>query len=313
MHPRRITASSASPLSIRHTPRPQNPHMNALDPIPFDELPRGSSSHPARGARFIAEVLDDSGIDAASDLYDEALELAREGQLGKARDRLRMLLCLDPHDAQAHLLLAKVLGSQGRWPDALAELDASSACGLRLPPTLRESYEANRDAAARDTRSEKVAEASRAELHALREEARRLRAENTRLERGLREQTDRTRLWTSATAIVAGVGVIVLLAGAVFGDDSPEGAAEQPVAEAAEEIAVEVPPAVEEAAPIEEIVAPAPAGPRTYTVQKGDNLGGIARKTLGASSRWPELQAANQDVPGEGIDLQVGMDLIIPD
>ena len=66
--------------------------MNALDPIPFDELPRGSSSHPARGARFIAEVLDDSGIDAASDLYDEALELAREGQLNKARDRLRMLL-----------------------------------------------------------------------------------------------------------------------------------------------------------------------------------------------------------------------------
>ncbi len=189
----------------------------------------------------------------------------------------------------------------------------ATACGCSCAwtpttPSLRESYEARRDAAARDTRSEKVAAASRAELHALREEARRLRAENTRLERGLREQTDRTRLWTSATAIVAGVGVIVLV-----GDSDTEPVAEVPAAAAIEEIAVEAPPVLEEAAPVEEIVAPVPAGPRTYTVQKGDNLGGIARKTLGASARWPELQAANQDVLGDGIDLQVGMELVVPD
>ena len=146
--------------------------MNALE---FNELKRGSGE--SRGVQAIAQAI--NGMDATSELYDEAVELAREGNLGRARDRLRMLLCLDPHDAQAHLLLGKVFGAQGRWTDALTELEAASACGLRLPEGLREGFENKRDASQRN-RSEKVVARVNNELHALREEARRLRAENSR-------------------------------------------------------------------------------------------------------------------------------------
>ena len=125
-------------------------------------------------------------LDATSELYDEAVELAREGSLARARDRLRMLLCLDPHDGQSHLLLAKVFGAQSRWTDALSELDQASACGLRVPEGLRETFENKRDASQR-SRSEKVVARTTSELLALREEARRLRTENNRLERESRE------------------------------------------------------------------------------------------------------------------------------
>lgn len=43
---------------------------------------------------------------------------------------------------------------------------------------------------------------------------------------------------------------------------------------------------------------PAPPPPRTYTVQPGDTLWAIAKRTLGDGSRWRELYQANQDVIG---------------
>lgn len=299
--------------------------MNALE---FNELKRGSGE--SRGVQAIAQAI--NGMDATSELYDEAVELAREGNLGRARDRLRMLLCLDPHDAQAHLLLGKVFGAQGRWTDALTELEAASACGLRLPEGLREGFENKRDASQRN-RSEKVVARVNNELHALREEARRLRAENSRLEREVRDQGDKARLWMSATAVVSGLGLFALLIGAVFGgDEEPEALAEASTVtevdvNAAGLIAPEPTPAVTDAAPVEaeevtEVAeaaevepppAPEPTGPRTYIVTRGDNLSAVSKKVYGTSTRWEAIRDANAAVLNGGIDLQVGMELVIPE
>ena len=292
--------------------------MTALE---FNELKRGSGE--AQGVQRIAQAI--SNLDATSELYDEAVELAREGSLAKARDRLRMLLCLDPHDGQGHLLLAKVFGAQSRWTDALSELDQASACGLRVPEGLRETFENKRDASQR-SRSEKVVARTTTELLALREEARRLRAENNRLERESREMGDKARLWMSTTAVVSGLGLFALLVAAVFGGSADD---VEPVEEALTQVPIEVPvelpidgpttatttvttgalaPEPELAAVTEPVVQP-----RTYTVTKGDNLGAISKKVYGTTTRWQDIRDANAAVLGGGIALQVGMELTLPD
>jgi len=43
---------------------------------------------------------------------------------------------------------------------------------------------------------------------------------------------------------------------------------------------------------------PAPATPKTYTVQRGDSLWTIAKRLLGSGSRWKELYEANRRVIG---------------
>lgn len=81
----------------------------------------------------IAKTLENAGVDATTLLYDEALSLAKQGLLGAARDRLRMLLCLDPEDGDAHLLLAKVFIAQQNWCEARDQLAAT----LQVPPYLQ--------------------------------------------------------------------------------------------------------------------------------------------------------------------------------
>ena len=92
--------------------------MHAAQQIPFNELPRGNGESGA--VRELSELLDTQGYDAATRLYDEALCMAREGHLGRARDRLHVLLCLNPDDAQGHMLLTKIYGAQKRWQEAIA-------------------------------------------------------------------------------------------------------------------------------------------------------------------------------------------------
>lgn len=280
--------------------------MSAIDSIPFDEDPRGEG---ARGARYIAEVLEDRGVDATADLFDEAVELARSGQLNKSRDRLRMLLCLDPHDGQAHLLLAKVFVAQKRWNDGVSQLDAAVACGVRLPEGLRESVAAQRDKSSRSTRDDKVMAATRGELHALREEARRLRAENTRLERNVRDLNDKARLWMSATTVVGVVCILALIGSVIAGDEASE---TNPVAEDVP-VQVDPPPVVEEIVPPIVEAAPAPVGPRIYVVSRGDNLSAVSEKVYGTSVRWEQIRDANENVLHGSNALQVGMELVIPD
>jgi len=62
-----------------------------------------------------------------------------------------------------------------------------------------------------------------------------------------------------------------------------------------------------------EATAPAKAAPaKTYTVQPGDTLFAIARKTLGDGGRYTEIQALNADILPDANKLSVGMVLKLP-
>ncbi len=109
--------------------------------LAFNEYPRANTEVGA--TERIARVLQESGVDAPASLYDEALLFAKDGKLAAATDRLRMLLCLDPGDADAALLLGKVLAARGKWQEALSYVDAAVNHGAVPPPGLREQIEAS--------------------------------------------------------------------------------------------------------------------------------------------------------------------------
>ena len=86
-----------------------------------------------------------------------------------------------------------------------------------------------------------------------------------------------------------------------------------------EEVVVETTASLEteSSGPEPELAPPPPpeeeALPRTYTVRKGDNLSQISKKVYKTSTRWEEIRDANTATLNGGIDLQVGMELIIPE
>ncbi|MCB9760186.1 MAG: LysM peptidoglycan-binding domain-containing protein [Alphaproteobacteria bacterium] len=212
-----------------------------------------------------------------------------------------MLLCLDPHDGDAHLLLGKVFAAQGRWPDALSQLDAAGACGVPVPEALRRTVEAGLQVERADDHGERVAARAQSELRALREETRRLRSENARLSQQIHHAERRSQRWAVTTAAVAGVCALLLAATLVLGPTPDEA---EPVAEV---------PAAAPAPAARPAVAPAGPAARTYTVVSGDNLSKVAEKVYGQSTRWKDIAAANQDQLNGSIDLQVGMVLRIPE
>ena len=326
--------------------------MSELSHLAFDELPRGVGG--AGATEKIARALHDSGIDAPSTLYDEALALARQGRLAPATERLRMVLCLDPTDAEAALLLGKVLAGRGLWQEALAQLDGASANGTVLPPGLRDQVETKlrkhiEDAEAHRAR---IAARERGEIKSLRSEAKRLRSDNASLEQQVDDLGGRVRVWSSATALIAGAACALLLVSLLFGG-------EQEVAPVAEisapsaDVGVATTTAGSAAPPILEPIAPTPsdvavtpgdtttttvvvpastalppAAPvvsapvvetpvatgssQTHVVGKGDTLGKIAREYYGKSSAWPTIQKANKPLLGDSEALSIGMKLVIP-
>ncbi len=295
--------------------------MHAHDSIAFDERPRGQG--PIQAVQHIAQALEDQGLDAPSALFDEALGLARDGHLGRARDRLRMLLCLDPNDARAHLLLAKVFAAQKKWAEALGELDTAAACGLKVSNSLRGLLEQARteELQRAEERTEQVKARQDGELKALREEARRLRTENTRLGRWARAEQRKAWTWTGVAT------VMTVLAGMTFlwgGSSTPaEARVDEPIAEVSNpapatatltEVTTPVVPDTASPPTVFEAPEPVPSTPRyqTYLVESGDTLGKIARRYYGASHRWPELLEANKAVLNGSEALQIGMELRIP-
>ena len=310
-----------------------------MSTLAFDDVPRTNRTLDA--TQRIARVLDESGINARASLYDEALHLAKEGHLSQATERLRMLLVLDPTDGDAALLLGKVLVSRESWQEALQWLDTATANGAMLPPGLREKAEASFHRSVEDAESvrARLAARERGELQSLRGEAKRLRSENAALETEVLALRSRNRLWSGASAVLTGVSLalgVALLVLDVFSADEPEPVApptasvralvEEPapvvastpiVAPApvvAAAPAVVQPPVVETAQPT--VAPPAPEKPaavaRTHRVRRGDTLGRLAREYYGSSANWPKIQKANAQLLGESIDLQVGMDLVIP-
>ncbi len=258
----------------------------------------------------ISRVLDGAGLDVGHALYDEAVDLARQGLLGPAHDRIRMLLCLDPDDGAAHLLLAKVLVAQTRWCEALAHLDAARESGQQVPPSLQAEVESNLDRATPDGQVARAA-AHQNEMRALRDETRRLRIENTRLLRDRKVLKSRVNVWSVSTAILAGVSIVLLAflwtgVGAGAGEAGPSVASAHPVVLPAQ-AAVQATLLAATAAP-----PAAPAGPRHHVVAEGDTLYRIAARYYGDASSWERIRAANPGRVSRGTGLTVGDELLIP-
>ncbi len=208
--------------------------------VQFDDPPRGAPQDGQPATERIAATLKSAGIDAPNSLYDEALGFAREGHLGQAQARLQMLLCLDPDDADALLLMAKVHAAQGRPADAIARLDAAVAAGGLPPAGFREHLEAaiRAERAREEEHRARIAAREQGEIRSLRNETRTLRSEQVRLETEITESRVRERNWKYAalgTSIVATLVILLLVAtrGRDEGATTALAAAPAPVAEAA--------------------------------------------------------------------------------
>lgn len=294
----------------------------SADLTSFDDAPRPGAEPDGNAPSRFGKVLGDAGIHVPSTLYNEALALAREGHLGQAQARLQMLLCLDPDDGEAHLLLAKVHTAQGRWNEALTRLDAAVSAGVVPPAGLREGLEGQirSERSREEEHRARVAARELGELKALRHETRSLRGETIRLETEVGEGRERERAW-KLLAIAAGVfGTLVILFLIV---SAPSAAVAIPSEAAAPaEAQVAAPPAPLAVAPAPDAVAPAvapavaapaPKGPRVHVVGKGDTLGRLSGKYYGKSSAWQKILDANPQLGKDGAKLSVGMKLTIPE
>lgn len=309
------------------------PEAPSADVIQFDDAPRPGVT-PDDSTAEIGKVLVQAGIDAPCALYNEALEFSREGKLGPAQSRLQMLLCLDPDDADASLLLSKVHAAQGRMTDALARLDAAVEAGAIPPAGYREYLEAAlRAERLRDEENRaRVAVREQSEVSALRAEARQLRSENVRLETEVDISTHRERLWKWATigASAFGSAVILVMSAMVPGQPAVERLAEQPPAFAPVEAplaldapAVEMPaaaavpastelPAEAAFADVAPADVPAVDGPRLHEVRGGDTLYKLARSYYGDPTEWERIRDANGNLLAGSINLKLGSRLVIP-
>ncbi len=318
-------------------PAPRSPGRTMTTPeaTVYDDSP--SNDTTVGIIELIGTALQEAGIAASPKLYEEALELARSGLLGAARDRLRMLLCLDPENGDARLLLAKVFVGQQRWADALSQLDAARTLGVQVPSSLQAKVEAGLEAErnASEINAQRAATREQAELKALRAEARRLRTENTRLSRDRKQLRSRANIWSASTAGLAGLSVVLLAFLWLGSPAETEAVAETPVLE--EEIAAvaslgDQPVDLHEAAmavqqpeeqPIEEILeqpieepveraTDASTGERIHVVVSGDSLYELAKTYYDDGTKWKAIKDANPSKIKGRNGLSLGTELIIP-
>jgi len=305
--------------------------MSNLSVLAFDETPRGSGVRDA--TEQIAQLLDTSEIDAPASLYDESLALAKEGRFAPATDRLRMLLTLDPIDADASLLLGKVLAARGQWQEALQRLDAAQANGIEIPTALRDKIELSLRNQVQESEEQRLrlAARERGEIRNLRAEAKRLRSDNAILDQQIQSLYRRVRLWSSATALVSGCAAALLCVALISGGNeivpTPQGiaAADSPITNISEPLEITSPELTLEASvapslaqaivpPIIDIPTPISVDGiiTTHTVVKNDTLGSLALQYYGKSSQWKAIQKANTNILGKSINLSLGMKLEIP-
>lgn len=300
--------------------------LNA-DSIEFDDAPRPTDNAGEATSR-IRSACDAAGLNVPAGLYNEALELAREGHLGQAHARLTMLLCLDPDDADALLLMSKVQAAQGRPAEALARLEASIDAGAFPPAGFREQLEAaiRAERAREEEARARVASREQGETRQLRAEARELRSENSRLEVELSDAAYREKTWKY---LAIGLGALVVLVVALFSfagrNEAPAPVAEIPPTVAP---AVDAPAVAHAAAPAEGAkpvakaapAKPAPAapevapanGPRVHVVGPNDTLYKLSKRYYGDASKWEKIRDANKGTLKNGKDLSLGMKIVIP-
>jgi hypothetical protein len=282
--------------------------------LQFDDPPRGAPADGQPATERIAATLKSAGIDAPNSLYDEALGYARDGHLGQAQARLQMLLCLDPDDADALLLMARVHLAQGRPVEALARVDAAVAAGGIPVAGFREQLEAaiRAERAREEEHRSRIAAREQGEIRSLRNETRTLRSEQVRLETEVTESRLRERNWKYAalgTSVLATFVILLLVfARAGGGGGAPEVA---PVAARADAVMAETPPAP--AAPAAVVGAPtakvetppASAAKAPTAAQKAAAVQAVAEKPAAEKpAKAANVATANMHVVGSGDTLE---------
>ncbi len=252
---------------LKDSPQHATPPMPASPPgshmsngLAFTEHPRSTGEIGA--TEQIAQILQNSGLDAPATLYDEALAYAQEGKLAAATERLRMLLCLDPTDTDAAMLLGKVLATRNQWQEALAYIDSAINNGAVAEPGLRDHVEVNlrRQVEADEQGRARVTAREQGEILTLRSEAKRLRSDNAALDAQVDDLEKRIRIWSSVTALIAGSASALLIAALLFGGGGSE-SIEPVAAETTPVSAAAVPAAVVPAAVVPAAVVPAAVVP----------------------------------------------------
>jgi LysM repeat protein len=317
---------------LKDSPQHASPPMPASPPgshmsngLAFTEHPRSNGEIGA--TEQIAQILQSSGLDAPATLYDESLVYAQEGKLAAATERLRMLLCLDPTDTDAAMLLGKVLATRNQWQEALAYIDSAINNGAVAEPGLRDHVEINlrRQVEADEQRRARVTAREQGEILTLRSEAKRLRSDNAALDAQVDDLQKRIRIWSSVTALIAGSASALLIAALLFGGGTSESVESEAVTIAQPTPSVVIAPAAavapaEAVAPEPEPLNTAPVAsdpnasgqefPATHTVKRGDTLGQISMRYYGKASLYSHIKQAN-DMTSE--DLQLGQKLLIPE
>jgi LysM repeat protein len=231
--------------------------------VRFDDESRPSHSDqpvpPGGVLKALREAAEMSGLDPQAELYNEALRYATEGHLRMARERLNVLLGINPEDGQARLLLAKVHVAGQRWQEALAALDEAATCGEHVPMDLRRAVEDNlrADTGTDDENTASMRARELGEIKALRQEARRLRSENAQLVGRCHDLERETRKWAWTTTAVSVVGLLFvagnLVVSLVSGGDEVAAAApvvaEAPAAVEGEAAAAAAAPEAEKPVP----------------------------------------------------------------
>ncbi|MFK7930027.1 MAG: BON domain-containing protein [Myxococcota bacterium] len=205
-----------------------------VETVRFDESTRSSLSDQPVGPGGVTTALrqaaEAAGLDAPSELYNEALRAAADGRHRDAMERLQILICLDGDDGEAHLMMAKVRVACQEWGPALDSLDKARANGATVPMTLRSAIESHLQAerAHHDETTSNMDARHSGEVQALRQEARRLRSDNARLLGRVHDLGQEVRRWaygTTGFAIVASVFMVgnIIYAGSSLMSPSVDG------------------------------------------------------------------------------------------
>jgi nucleoid-associated protein YgaU len=219
----------------------------------FDDAVRHSTSRTSDGSvsSALLTAAASMGIDAGAELYNEALELAKDGHYSAAKDRLHVLLGLLPGDGEGHLLMAKVHVASQQWRRAIAELDEAGRCGTVVPAELHDAVVRHLQDDVDEDEDERSARLAReqGELKKLRSDTRRLRSENAHVATKARDAELEAKRWmwlATGTSIVAIVFILMRMIG---------GAAVAPVVAAPETTAeVATPTTTQVAAPAGAVV-----------------------------------------------------------
>lgn len=295
----------------------------------FDERPRGGGGIGATAQ--IEKALHQKGIDFTSLLYDEALELANNGNYSEAAEKLRMLLCLSPTDGASSLLLAKILAALKQWQEAMKYLKKAEENSISIPVSISQFIEQGlqRELQNSDIERKKALQRDKTELTRLKKELRHLRSHSSEQKNENAQLVKMVRTWTYRCSVVTGSAIAILFF-AFFPPKDEEttekeateetettGTAETtettPINVEAQANKTEPKPKKTESA-VQKTKTKKPVKtpekyPKIYTVKKGDSLSKISKKFYKTSKYSSKIAKHNNVDPDK---IRVGQTLEIP-